>query len=175
MTPRDWFRSRFGCAALMGIAVVFAVVLVFRFHNPALAVLVLVIVGLARVLGSWHRAPLKIMMSSGAIGWSHTERGPGMIVWRDVGALIVREAGSRGEMAVYLVPRDTGAGGRAESFMMTTGDLGVPPAEGEGKLRGFVESILPLLPGDVVIDRETRRRLEGWGLRAPAGGGRGVA
>jgi len=164
MTPGDWFQTRFGCASLMGMVVVLALAIYFYFHNPVLAAVILGAAALVRLLGPWRRSGMRLMVSPGGIGWTHPDRGPGMIVWRDIGALIVRQAGSRGELAVYLVPREAPQGRFTNAFMMTSGDLGLEPAEGEARIKAFVEEIMPFLPGDLVLDRETRRRFELWGL-----------
>jgi len=173
MTPNQWFQFRFGCAALSGMAVVLAVSLVFYFHQPVLALVVVIAVVLVRLSGP-RRSKMKLMVSPGGIGWVHPERGPGMIVWRDVAALIVRQAGAQKEIAFYLVPRTDAQSRYTEAFMMTTGDLGLPAAEGEERLKEFAAEILPRLPADLVVDRETRRWLDSWGLNPP-GGGRNVA
>ncbi|MEK7477507.1 MAG: hypothetical protein AAB152_17945 [Candidatus Coatesbacteria bacterium] len=164
MTPRDWFRNRFGCAALMGMVIVFALAVWFYFHNPVLAGAILVAAALLRVFGTWRQPTMRLMVSPGGVGWVHPERGPGMIVWQDIGALIVRQAGSRGELALYLVPREAPEGRTTNAFMMTTGDLGLESREGEARLKAFVEEILPRLPRDLVLDRETRGRFAAWGV-----------
>lgn len=161
---REWLRTRFGCASVMGMVVVFALGIYFYFHNPVLAAAILVAAALIRLFGPWRRTHMKLMISPGGIGWQHPERGPGMIVWRDVGALIVRQAGSRGDLAVYLVPKAVPEGRWSEAFMMTAADLGVGREEADAKLKAFVEQILPFLPGDAIIDRETRSRFDLWGL-----------
>ena len=116
MTPNQWFQSRFGCAALAGMAFVFAIALFFYFHQPVLAVLVVVAVVFFRFAGP-RRSKMQLMVSPGGIGWVHPERGPGMIVWGDVAALIVRQAGAQHEIAVYLVPRTDARSRYTEPFI----------------------------------------------------------
>jgi hypothetical protein len=148
----------------MGMVIVVALAVWFYFHNPVLAGAILLATALLRIFGTWRPPTMRLMVSPGGIGWVHPDRGPGMIVWQDIGALIVRQAGSQGELAVYLVPRDAPEDRSTNAFMMTTADLGLGPEEGEARLKAFVEEILPRLSGDLVLDRETRHRFDTWGI-----------
>ncbi len=118
-----------------------------------------------RVASSAGRRRPGFAVSALGIAWTHPERGNGAMAWRQVGALVVREARGGRELALYLVPRPPEARADAETspFVLSTADLGRGRVEGERRLAEFAATVLPRLSGDVAVDRETRRRLAAWG------------
>jgi hypothetical protein len=162
--------GRAGWPSLAVAVCIAAVVAAVWRRSPILAVTAatLLLVVFASVAG--RRRRMRLMASAMGLAWFHPDRGQGALAWRDVGALIVRDDGGTDGLAVWLVPREAGsvAGRPAAAFSVSAGDLGLRRAEAEDRLRAFVSEVLPRLPHDVVLDRETRRRLADWRIEAPS-------
>ena len=135
-------------------------------HRPVAAVLAVSLALVVRLVWSSARSRPVFGVSALGIAWTHPVRGNGALSWKQIGALIVREARAGRELAVYLVPSPQSPGTENLSpFVLSTGDLGVGRTEGENRLREFVSSVLPYLPAEVSLDRATRARLSAWDIR----------
>lgn len=127
-----------------------------------------VCLGLA-VFVEWSRRRvqprMRLSVGPRGIAWIHPGRGGGAMQWGEVGALSLRKADGRDAEAVCLIPR----GGPPEgTFILAADDFGVARDQADERLRIFVESILPKLPSDLVIERDMRRKMEEWGVRPRA-------
>lgn len=157
-----------GFTGAAGGALIMLAIVAFWFRHWLAGSVVLAIALLLRAGGTLRRRAPRMMVSPYGVTWMHPVRGNGAMMWRDVGALAVREARGGRELGVYLVPRPPDRPGpEPSSFILTTEDLGGSRESGESALREFVVTALPRLSADVVSDRETRRRLEAWGVRWP--------
>lgn len=160
--------SRLGdrVAALLGGALIVVALIAVLARRPVGALVCFGLAVLLRVVARPGRVRPSFAVSALGVAWTHPIRGDGALTWRQVGALIVREARGGRELAVYLVPAPSGRPDADErgSFVLSTDDLGRGREEGERRLKEFVTQVLPRLPREVALDRETRTRLTTWGI-----------
>ena len=160
--------SRFNLVGLIMLVLIGLGIYLIVQRTPLGIVIGLGCLGLA-VLVAWlrRRGEPRMRLSAGphGIAWIHPVRGGGAMQWREVGALSLRRRDAHEAEAVCLIPRS----GAAElTFILAEDDFGAGEADADRRLRTFVESVLPKLPEDLVIDRDMRRKMGEWGIRPPA-------
>ncbi len=157
-----------GFAGAAGGALIMLAIVAAWFRNWILAAVLLGVVVLLRAGPGLRRRAPRMMVSAYGVTWMHPVRGNGALVWRDVGAIAIREERGGRELAVCLVPRPPERGGPEPApFILSSEDLGGDRGTAEAALREFTVTALPRLPRDAVADRETRRRLAAWGIGWP--------
>jgi hypothetical protein len=164
---------RMGCGNLAGrymlALLVAGAIMALLSRSVRGAAIAAVLLGMLLIYRQATRRRFKLAVSPQNIAWSHPERGSGMMYWRDIGALIIRDFAVGEELALYLVPRagedpEESPGG-FQGFILTTEDLGKRGEEGEAKIRDFVIQVMPFLDQDIILDRGTQRWLDKWGIR----------
>lgn len=100
------------------------------------------------------------------IAWRHPLYGPGLLVWKDVGAVTMRQGRRPEDTAVMLVGR---SGTSGPGLVLSGADLGASGDEALARLKDWLEGVLPRLPRDVVLDRATREWLGLGPTESPAG------
>jgi len=150
-----------GCLVAVLVAVAIACFITLRMVGFLAGAFLLVAAALAHRLIRAGTGRLTVRVSPGGVMWTGAVTGPGLILWQDLGALVVKEAHPGKGPAIYLVRK---GGNETPGLIVTAADLDESGARGEERLRELAALLLSHIPPDAVIDRQSRRQLEAWKL-----------
>jgi len=153
-----------GCLVAVLVAVAIVCVMTMRPAGILVAVFLLVAAALAHRLIRTGTGRLRVTVAPGGVMWTGAVTGPGLIVWQDLGALVVKEPHPGRGPAIYLVRK---GGDDAPGLIVTAADLDESAGKGRERIRELAALLIRHIPPEVVIDRQSRRQLEEWKLDTP--------
>jgi len=153
-----------GCLVAVLVAVAIACALTLRIVGFVIAAFLVVAAGLAHRLIRAGTGRMKVTVAPGGVMWTGAVTGPGLIVWQDLGALVLKETHPGKGPAIYLVRK---GGSEGPGLIVTASDLDESGKKGGERLKELAALLLRHLPPEVVIDRQSRRQLEEWKLDTP--------